>query len=185
MSSSLNRMASVLARNWWLLLLRGLAAITFGILTWMQPGISLTALVLLFGAYAMTDGIFSIWGVAATWSTNDDRWLLLLKGLLSIGFAMMTFMAPAITALVLLFYIAAWAIATGVLEIVAAIQLRKEIEGEWLWVLSGLASVVFGALLLAAPGPGALTVVWLIGTYAVVVGLMLLMLAFRVKKLAA
>lgn len=176
------RLASILNRSWWTLLLRGLAAIAFGVLIWVQPGISLSALVLLFGAYAMADGILAIWTAIAGGKDTDYRWVLLLEGLLGIGVGVLTFVAPAITALALLFYIAIWAIATGVLEIAAAIRLREEIKSEWLLILAGLASVVFGVLLAAQPGAGALTVLWLIASYAVVFGVLLVILAFKVRS---
>lgn len=177
-----NQLVKVFSRNWWVLLLRGLVAIAFGVLAWLQPGISLAALVLLFGVYVMADGILGAWMAIAGRKEHEHWWVLLLGGLLGIGVGILTFVAPGITALVLLFYIAAWAIATGVLEIVAAIRLRKEIEGEWLLILGGLASVVFGGLLMIQPGAGALALVWLIATYAVVFGILLVTLAFRVRR---
>jgi len=178
------RLTSILRRSWWLLLLRGLAAITFGVLTWLQPGISLAALVLLFGAYALADGIFAVWTAITGRGDHEYWWVLLLGGLVGIGIGLLTFAAPGITALALLFYIAIWAITTGVLEIVAAIRLRKEIKNEWWLILAGLASVVFGALLVTQPGLGALGLLWLIASYAVVFGVMLLLLAFKARRFA-
>jgi uncharacterized membrane protein HdeD (DUF308 family) len=178
------RLASVLSRNWWLLLLRGLVAIAFGILTWMQPGISLSALVLLFGAYSMVDGILATWGAISGSHNHDFKWVMLLEGLLGIGVGFLTFVAPGITALALLFYIAIWAIATGVLEIAAAIRLRKEIKNEWLLILAGAASVLFGTLLAAQPGAGALALLWLIASYAVLFGVLLVILAFKTRRFA-
>ncbi len=175
------RLASILNRSWWLLLLRGLVAIAFGVLTWLQPGISLAALVLLFGAYSMADGILGCWTAIAGRNEHEDWWVLLLGGLLGIGIGILTFLAPGLTALALLFYIAIWAIATGVLEIVAAIRLRREIQGEWWLILAGLASVAFGVLLVAQPGAGALSVLWLIASYAIVFGVLLVILAFKVR----
>jgi len=172
-------LASILSRSWWLLLLRGLAAIAFGVLTWFRPGISLAALVLLFGAYSLADGILATWTAIAGPKDHDDWWVLLLEGLLGIGIGILTFIVPGITALALLFYIAIWAIGTGVLEIVAAIRLRKIVQGEWLLILAGLASVVFGVLLIWQPGAGALAVLWLIASYAIVFGVLLVILAFK------
>jgi len=171
----------ILSRNWWLLLLRGIAAIAFGILTWWMPGISLAVLVLFFGAYALVDGIFAVWMAFASRGRNEQWWLMLLWGFLGIGVGILTFVEPGLTALALLFYIAIWAIATGVLEIVAAIRLRKEIEGEWLLILAGLASVVFGVVLIARPGVGALAVLWIIAAYAIVFGVLMVMLAFKAR----
>jgi uncharacterized membrane protein HdeD (DUF308 family) len=178
------RLASTLARGWWLLLLRGIAAIAFGVLTWTQPEISLAALILLFAAYSMADGIFTLWVAFTGHRGHESWWLLVLEGLLGIGVGIMTFLAPGVTALAILFYIAIWSIATGVLRIVAAIRLRKEIEGEWLLVLSGIASVVFGVLLMVQPGAGAIAVLWLIAAYAIVFGVILVMLAFRLRGFA-
>ena len=176
------RFADILSRGWWRLLLRGLAAITFGLLTLLRPGISLAALVLLFGAYALVDGVLDIWNAIAGRKENDHWWVLLLGGLLGIVVGYITLTTPGITALALLFYIAIWAVARGVLQIVAAIRLRKEIEGEWLLVLGGLASVLFGVLLIARPGAGALAVLWLIGVYALVFGIITVALAFKARS---
>jgi uncharacterized membrane protein HdeD (DUF308 family) len=175
-------LASIFRRSWWLLLLRGLAAIAFGILTWAQPAISLAALVLLFGAYSMVDGVFATWTAIAGRTGHGYWWVLLLEGLLGIAVGILTFAAPGITALALLFYIAIWAIGTGVLEIVAAVRLRKEIKDEWVLILAGLASVVFGFLLAMHPGAGALAVLWLIAGYAVGFGVLLVILAFRTRR---
>ncbi|HUL68401.1 MAG TPA: HdeD family acid-resistance protein [Burkholderiaceae bacterium] len=184
MSALPNRLASILSRNWWVLLLRGLAAIAFGVLAWYLPGASLAALVLLFGVYALADGILGAWTAISGRKEHDDWWVLLLWALVGIGAGILTFVAPGITALALVFYIAVWSIATGVLEIVAAIRLRKEITGEWMLVLAGIISVVFGILLLAQPGAGALALVWLIATYAVIFGIVLVILAFKVRGFA-
>ncbi len=179
------QLATLLARNWWVLLLRGLVAIAFGILAWLQPGISIAALVLLFGVYVLVDGVLGVWSAIAGRKQNAHWWVLLLWGLVGIGAGILTFVAPGITALALLFYIAVWAIATGVLQIVAAVRLRKEIKGEWLLILGGLASVVFGVLLVAQPGAGALAVLWLIAAYAILFGILMTLLSFKVRGLAA
>jgi uncharacterized membrane protein HdeD (DUF308 family) len=180
----MNGLASMLSRGWWLLLLRGLAALAFGVLIWLQPGISLGVLVLLFGAFAMADGVFGVWTAISGRKVHEDWLLLLLEGLLGIGVGVLTLVVPGITALVLLFYIAIWAIATGVLEVVVAVRLRKQIKGEWALILAGLASIGFGFLMVTRPAAGALTVLWLIGAYAVMSGGLLVVLAFRMRKLA-
>jgi uncharacterized membrane protein HdeD (DUF308 family) len=172
----------LLSRTWWVLLLRGIFAIAFGVLAFVWPGITLASLVLLFGAWALVDGVFSIVG-AIRGGGSEPWWLLLLEGLVGVGIGVLTVFAPGVTALALLFYIAIWAIATGVLEIAAAIALRKEIEGEWLLGLGGLASVAFGAMLVARPGAGALAVLWLIGAYALVFGALLVLLGLRARRL--
>lgn len=175
-------LGAIMRRNWWMFLLRGIFAIAFGILTWFLPGISLATLVLLFGAYSMADGIFGLWTAIAGRKEHDDWWVLLLGGLLGIGIGIITFLAPGLTAIALVFYIAIWATATGVLEIVAAIRLRKEIKDEWMLILGGLASVVFGVLLVVQPAAGALALLWLIASFAIVFGVLLVMLALRAKS---
>jgi len=183
MNVTQDQLTAILARNWWVLLLRGIAAIVFGVLVWLQPGISLVVLVMLFGAYAMVDGVLGVWTAITGRKEHENWWVLLIGGLLGIGVGVITFLAPGITAIALLFYIAIWAIATGVLQIVAAIYLRKEIQGEWWFILGGLASVVFGVLLMIQPGAGALALLWLIGTYAIIFGVLFVMLALKVRKL--
>lgn len=176
-------LAAALGRNWWLLLLRGLVAIVFALLTWAQPGVSLAALVLVFGIYVLADGLLGVWSAIAKRRDNRHWWLLLLWGVVGIVVGVMTFIMPGITGLVLLMYIAAWAVITGVLQIVAAIRLRKEIKGEWLMILSGLVSVAFGVLLFLQPGAGALAVAWIIAAYAFIFGVLMVLLAFKVRKL--
>jgi uncharacterized membrane protein HdeD (DUF308 family) len=170
-----------LSRNWWLFLLRGLAGILFGIITFIAPAISLAALVLLFGAYAFADGVLSI--VAAVRRRGEARWgMLLLEGVAGIAVGVMTLFLPGITALTLLYLIAAWAIVTGVLELVAAVRLRKEIKGEWILALGGIASIAFGVLVALLPGAGALAIVIWIGAYALVFGVLLVVLSFRLRS---
>jgi uncharacterized membrane protein HdeD (DUF308 family) len=173
---------TALARNWWALAIRGAAAIIFGLLTFIMPGVTLAVLVLLFGAYAIVDGIFNL--IAAFRSAHDERprWLLALEGLVSIGAGIVTFAMPGLTALVLVYIIAIWAIVTGVLEIVAAIRLRDVIRNEWWLVASGVLSVIFGLLLVVAPGAGALALVFWIGAYAIIFGALLVGLAFRLRR---
>jgi uncharacterized membrane protein HdeD (DUF308 family) len=175
----------VLARNWWAVALRGVAAVLFGVAALIWPGLTLGILVLLFGAYVLVDGIFALI-LAIQRATHHTRWWpLLLEGLAGIVVGLLTFFWPGITALVLLVLIASWAIVTGFLELIAAMELRREIANEWLLGLSGLASVLFGVLLILMPGAGALALVWLIGVYALVFGILLLGLAYRLRELEA
>jgi uncharacterized membrane protein HdeD (DUF308 family) len=173
----------MLTRNWWVLALRGVFAIIFGVLAILWPGITLLALIMLFGAYALVDGIFAVIAGIASYGRNERWWAVLLEGIAGIILGVLTFLWPGITALVLVYFIAAWALITGVFEIAAAIWLRKEIEGEWMMVLSGIVSIIFGLFLLVAPGAGALGLTVVIGVYAIVFGILRLMLASRLRKL--
>jgi uncharacterized membrane protein HdeD (DUF308 family) len=175
-------MVIVLARNWWALVLRGLFAVLFGIMALAWPGITLEALVLLYGAYALADGAFAIASVIAGRTEGRPWWSLLVEGLVGIAVGIMTFAWPGITALVLLYLIAAWAFITGIFEIVAAIRLREEIRGEWLLALSGVLSILFGVILVIWPGAGAVALVWVIGAYAIAFGALLIALGFRLRS---
>ena len=182
MNGTEGRLAAILKRGWWRLLVRGLVAIAFGLFTWVRPGISLAALVLVFGIYCTADGILGIWTAIAGREDNVYWWVMLFAGIVGVAVGLVTFAAPGLTAVALLVYIAIWAIVKGVLEIATAIRLRKEIQGEWLLVVGGAASVAFGTLLLARPGAGALAVLWLIAAYAVVFGVLLVVLAFKARR---
>ncbi len=175
-------LAEALSRNWWLLLLRGLCAIAFGVLAYMWPGATLATLVLFFGAYALVDGIIGCVLAVSGRKERADWWVLLLWGLMGIAVGILTFVAPGLTALGLVIYIAAWAVVTGVTQIVAAVRLRKVIKGEWLLILVGVVSVLFGFLLMAQPGAGALSLLWIIAAYAIVFGILLVLLAFKVRS---
>ncbi len=172
----------LLARNWGWMMLRGVAALIFGLLTLFNPGITLVVLVIFFGAYAIVDGIFAI--ITALVHRREERHsvALLINGLISLAVGIATFVWPGITAFVLLYLIAAWALITGVMEIVTAIRLREVIRGEWLLVLAGVLSILFGILLFFRPGAGALAVVLWIGAYAMVFGILLIALAFRLRS---
>jgi uncharacterized membrane protein HdeD (DUF308 family) len=176
-------MLAQLARNWWALALRGVAAVLFGILVFVWPGISLVVLVALFGAYTFVDGIFALAATARASAEGRPAWPLLVEGLAGIATGLVAVIWPGITTLVLLYVIAAWAVITGVFEILAAVRLRAEIDNEWLLGLGGLASVVFGAFLFVSPGAGILAVLWLIGGYAIFFGMVLVALAFRLRAL--
>lgn len=175
-------LADLLARNWWVLALRGLAGVLFGILAFVWPGITLFVLVYLFGAFVLINGVCSL--VLAWYAPRGyPRFgALILGGILSIVAGLIAFFLPGITALGLLIMIAAWAIVIGVIEIFAAVQLRKVIRNEWLLILAGLASVGFGVVLLLYPTAGALVLVWWIGAYALVFGILLMILAFRLRR---
>lgn len=173
---------SMLARHWWVFLVRGILAILFGAVAWIWPDLTVTVLVVLFGVYALVDGVFAI--VAAITNGGQGRWLpLVLVGLAGIAIGIMTFVWPDITAVALMIIIASWAIVIGILQIVAAIRLREVIEGEWALGLSGLIAVIFGVVMAIFPGEGAIALVWVIGIYAIFFGILLVALAFRLRGL--
>jgi uncharacterized membrane protein HdeD (DUF308 family) len=172
-----------LARNWWLLLLRGVIGIAFGIVALFWPGATLLSLVFLWGAYAVIDGVFSLWAaITGSVAEKTSRWWLALIGVVSIAAGVIAWVWPAKTALVLLILIAIWAMATGMMQIWGAIKLRKEIEGEWLLGLSGSLAILLGIVLLLQPVAGALTVVWVLGGFAIVMGFANIGLALRLRK---
>jgi uncharacterized membrane protein HdeD (DUF308 family) len=176
------RMRLVLARNWWSLAIRGAAAILVGVITFAWPGITLTGLVFLFGAYALLDGIFSIAGMVKA-ARSHERWgALLLEGVAGLLAALVTIVWPAITAISLLYVIAAWALVTGALEIAAAMRLRKHVSGEWMLALSGVLSLGFGVLIVIFPIAGALAITFWVGAYCLIFGGVLVALAFRLRN---
>jgi uncharacterized membrane protein HdeD (DUF308 family) len=179
-SISVISLPRLLARNWWLFLLRGVAALLFGVLSLVWPGISLATLILLFGAYALVDGAFALAAAIVGRGNAEVRWWLLLVGLIGVGIG--TYMWPGLTALTLLYFIAGWFIATGVLQIVGAIELRNVIDDEWWLILDGALSVLFGILLFIMPGAGALALIWLIALFAIAYGVLMIGFALKVKK---
>lgn len=176
-------MIAELSRTWWVFLIRGIAGILFGIGAFLWPALTIAVLVLMFGAYALVDGIFAIIAGISARNAVERWWMMIVVGIAGIITGVLTFLWPGITALVLLYLIAAWAIVTGIFQIAAAIRLRKEIEGEWLLILGGIASVIFGVLLIIAPGAGALASIWIIGSYAIIFGILMIVLAFRLRGL--
>ena len=176
-----NRAWTLLADRWWLLALRGLAAIAFGILAFVWPHITLLTLVVLFSAYAIINGVLAI-AQALSGPRGRRSGHLAFEGAVSLLAGIVAFLMPGLTTLALLLLIAAWAIVSGIFEIVAAIRLRKVIENEWLLVLAGIVSVLFGVVLIARPAASALVLVWWVGGFAVVFGVLLVSLAFRVRS---
>ena len=171
------------SRGWWVILLRGIVGVIFGILAFASPVVTLLALVFVWGAYAIVDGALALYLMVQAGRQDRTWWPYLLEGMVGILAGVMAFAWPEITAFALVLLIAAWAIVTGVVEIVAAIDLRKQIRHEWLLALSGVLSIVFGTLIVLQPDAGALVVVWLLGAYALVFGGVLIGLAFRVRGL--
>jgi uncharacterized membrane protein HdeD (DUF308 family) len=174
-------MALTLARRWWVFLVRGLAAIAFGILAFVAPGYGLWALVLAYGTYAIVDGTFNFSGALQRASQGRPWGSFVFEGIVSLAAGVAALVWPGISSLVLLVVISVWAIITGFSEVASAIRLRKHIRGEWLLALSGVLSVAFGVLLFIYPRAGALAVVFWIGAYAMIFGALLVGLSFRLR----
>src|SRR5499433_2485246 len=175
-------MLHALAKCWWVLLLRGIAAILFGVLAFAWPGLTLVTLVLLYGAFALVDGVLSLIAAFSGSAKPVPTWWLIVVGLLGIGAGVVTFLWPGITAVLLVMFIGAWALVHGIFEIIGAIQLRKEIDNEWMLILSGVISVLFGLIVLIAPGAGALALIWVIAAYSIVFGISFIALSLRLRK---
>jgi uncharacterized membrane protein HdeD (DUF308 family) len=170
-----------LSNYWWALVVRGLIAIAFAIVTFVWPSVTLGAIVVLFAVYALVDGAASI---AGAMKDRARGWAPIVGGVVSVVAAIVTFLKPTLTLLALVTLIAIWAIARGVLDIVAAIKLRRVIEGEWLLAFGGAMSILFGVLVFASPGAGALVTAWWIALYALVFGLVLLACGMKLRALA-
>jgi uncharacterized membrane protein HdeD (DUF308 family) len=181
-SGSEQEMSEALARNWWAIALRGVLAIIFGAIAFILPGATMLSLVLVFAAYAVVDGVFAITSAVRS-ARRHERWgLLVLEGLVDIVAGVIAFLWPGLTILTFVLLIAAWALLTGGLMTVAAFRLQQD-HGRWWLVLGGMASIIYGALLIAAPLIGALVLTWWLGAYALVFGVLLLILAFRLRSM--
>lgn len=174
-------MFEFLTRKWWVVALRGILAILFGIVALVYPGVTLVSLVLVFGAYVFLDGVFAI--VSAFGHNGREAVWYVLEGILGIAVGIATFFYPGITAQALVYLIGLWAILTGIFEVVAGFELP--LSKDWLLVLAGAASILFGVLVFFNPGSGALAIVWLIGIYALVFGVTMLVFGIRLRGLGA
>jgi len=169
-------------RNWWMLLLRGIAGVVFGLLTFLAPGVSLTTIVLVFGGYAFFDGILSLLTAVKGRREGDGwPWAVVLEGVAGIAIGIATLLSPTLTALALLWVVAGWALATGIVEIVLAVRLRRVLTGEWLLILSGVLSVGLGVMLVLYPATGLVTLTLWVGAYALLFGVVMLGFAFRLR----
>ena len=175
-------MVQSLSQNWWLVALRGVLAILFGLLAFIWPGVTWLTLIFLFGIYAIFDGVVAIWTGLSRTKETPRWWVFLVEGLIDIAAGVVALISPGLTSLVLIYMIASWAIITGVLEIVAAIRLRNEITNEWFLGLGGLVSIGLGVLLFLRPGAGGLAIIWTIGAYAIIFGILLVILGFRLRS---
>src|SRR2546429_10024447 len=172
-----------LKRHWWVPVIRGIAAIVFGVIAFVYPGLTIAVLVLLFGAWVLVDGVFRVIGAIGHRASDSDWGFNLIIGVLGIIIGFLTFHSPRITALALIIYIAAWALMIGATEIAVAIKLRREIKGEWFLILMGLASIVFAALLLWNPLAGAAALIWIMAWYAVIIGVLAIIFGLRLRSL--
>jgi uncharacterized membrane protein HdeD (DUF308 family) len=165
------------------LIVRGIVGVLFGFLAFVWPGVTLAALVVIFGAYAVVDGVVNLWlGLTRTPSSPERSWVQVVLGLIGIGAGVVTFIMPGWTLFVLVMFIAAWAIVRGALELVAAVRLRRVISGEWLLALAGVLSILFGVAVFVFPAAGALSIAWLLGAYAFAAGVVLIALGIRLKR---
>jgi uncharacterized membrane protein HdeD (DUF308 family) len=177
-------MLALLGRNWWTVVLRGVIAVLLGLAALGWPQITLEVLVILLGAYLLVDGAFAIFTGVRDRSRHRQWWLLLLEGLAGIVAGAIALFLPGITALVLIYVLAAWALITGILEILAAIRLREELRGEWLLVLGGVASILFALIVALRPTAGMIALVWLIAIYAIIFGILFIILGLRLRSWA-
>lgn len=175
-------LADLYSRAWWMLLIRGILLVLFGVLAATWPGLALVTMVLLFGIFALAHGVISVVGSVMHRRENQDWWLVLIDGIVSLVIGALALGWPGVTAIVLVYFIAAWALIMGILYIYGAIKLRKVIQGEWLLIISGIISVIFGIFVFARPLAGALAVAWLIGVYAIVFGALGILLSLRIRS---
>ena len=175
-------MVRALSQNWWLVVLRGVLGILFGIAAFAWPGITLLTLILFFGVYAIVDGVVAIVTGFSRTRETPRWWMFLLEGLLNIAAGIVALLMPGLATLVLIYILASWAVITGILEIVAAVRLRHEITNEWFLALGGILSVGVGILLFLQPAAGSLAVVWIIASYAILFGIVLVILGIRLRS---
>ena len=175
-------MARTLSQYWWLVVLRGVLAILFGLSAFVWPGITWLTLIIIFGVYAIIDGGIAVGTGIARTKDSPRWWTFLLEGLVSIAAGVIALIRPDLATLVLVYMIAAWAVFTGILEIVAAVRLRREIDNEWFLALGGLLSIGLGVLLFLQPAAGSLALIWMIGGYALAFGILLVILGIRLRN---
>jgi uncharacterized membrane protein HdeD (DUF308 family) len=176
------RLVTALADNWWLFMLRGVAAMVLGVLAFMWPGWTMLALVFVWAAYALVDGVLAVVAALSGKGSHSARWWLLAAGVVGIAAGVCVFARPGLAALVLLAFVAGWSLIVGVMQLIGAISLRKEIDNEWMLALSGLANVIFGVLLMFQPVAGAVALAWMIGVFAIIVGLFYFSFGLRLRK---
>lgn len=171
-----------LAKYWWLFVLRGVMAVIFAILAFIWPALTLSVLVVFLGAYLFVDGLFSLVHGFRVIKKDSHWWVLVLEGVLGIAAGLVALFMPGITVVFLITLIAVWCLITGLLEIILAIRLRKELTNEWMLVVAGIFSIIFGILLFAQPLAGVVVIAWWLGAYALLFGFFLILVGMRLKK---
>jgi len=174
----------LLAKNWWAFLLRGILALIFGIVAIFFPAAAFLALVLVFGAFAFVDGVFALVSAFTSNARSENWWWLILEGIVGLGIGILTIIQPAAMGEAWLILIAAWALITGILEIITAVRLRKIIQGEFWLILGGIISVLFGLAVAFYPQAGALAIALLIGLYAIFFGAIFIALGLKLRSFA-
>ncbi len=167
--------------SWWILIVRGIAAILFGVVAFIWPGLTGLVLVMAFGAFALIDGVFAVVTGISRLGHSSRGWAFLVEGLLGVGVGVAALLLPSLVAVALIYLIAAWAVITGIFEIVSAVQLRKEITNEWALGIGGLLSILFGVLVMFQPATGGLALVWILGGYAIAFGILLIVAGIRLR----
>jgi uncharacterized membrane protein HdeD (DUF308 family) len=170
-----------MTQNWWAWLIRGIAAVIFGILAWLWPGLTWITIAIFFGAYALVDGVFAIVATVRSAERQQPWWPLLIEGIIGILIAAITFYDVRITIVALYLTIAVWAFLTGIFELVAAVQLRKIIANEIWLIIGGIASIAFGVLMLLYPIIAAIAIIYIIAAYAIVFGVIMIGFSFRLR----
>jgi uncharacterized membrane protein HdeD (DUF308 family) len=171
-------------KNWWVQLLRGILLIAFGILAFINPGATAAALIFWLAIFILMDGLLSTYVAIRSWSENEEKWLHLLEGIVSILLGILLLRSPGAGMLTAVFFLGFWAIFAGVMRIAIAIQLRKQIESEWQLAISGALSIIFGILIISNPGAGVAGIMWIIGLAAVLIGILLIMVSLKLRKVA-
>jgi uncharacterized membrane protein HdeD (DUF308 family) len=175
-------MLDLFARNWWVYVIRGAVALIFGMYAWFMPGLAMKILLTFFGIFVLIEGIFAIIGSIAGRKHSDVWWIVLLEGIAGLALGILTLTRPLYVATVIVIFVAIWAIWGGLFRIIAAVRLRREIESEWLLILGGIVSILFGLMLFKYTGAGIVAISWMIAFFATFFGVLLISFGFKVRK---
>ena len=175
-------MLELVARSWWVYIVRGVLALVFGLFAYLNPAITMKILLIFFGIFIFIEGLLAIVGSIAGRKYSDIWWLVLLEGIAGVIIGVITFTRPAVTGMVLIVFVALWAIWSGLFRIITAIRLRKELDSEWLLIFGGIISILFGVMLFAHPGAGIVAIAWLIGFFASMSGILMITFGIKARK---